>query len=340
MRGLDLERARDFDGGRRSQPGRVHRLRPLRTASAFTPRRADATRLGLVALSIAVAPVAWSRTALATPQVTWDAPPECPTAKAVLDSFRRMHADDAAANGLEATVHVERADDGFDLTLSLRLARAANDLRLHAMRCDTLADAVALELALAADARVATTAVNPPDAHEEPAPTDRWAAAVLLGAAAGTTPAFAPGVRARLAYDTALVRLAIDATYLAPETATYSAVPGDVGARFNRITGGVDVCNAPGRHGLRVSACVGFEAGVLRGAGVDLEPAYTATAFWGAITATPSVGWAFGPGLTLLCEGQLELSMTRPEFHALNLGSLFVPDRSGATIWLGAETSL
>ena len=277
--------------------------------------------------------------ARAAPAVEWDAPAECPKVDAILASFSRMHLDAARTEGLEATGRVVREDDGFSLSLSLRSGRATSDLRLSAKKCDTLADAVALELALAVDAPAVLSTAGA-ETPRGPEPRFRTTLGLFGGVGFGALPGLAPGVRARVAFDTPAVRVELDARYFAPRSAYYADIAGPVGGRFNLAAGGLRVCSPPARLGFGVSGCAGFEAGVLRGEGVGVAETFSSNGFWGAFNAAPVLSWAFGPALTLFAEAEAEIAVTRPEFHERNLGTLFRADQAGAVFWLGAETSL
>ena len=216
----------------------------------------------------------------AAPAIEWDAPPECPAVEAILASFSRMHLDAARTEEIEATGRVVRDDDGYTLSLSLRSGRASSDLRLGAKRCDTLADAVALELALAADARTVLSTVGAGKTAEEP--RFRTSLGLFGGVGFGALPVLAPGAGLRVAFDAPAVRVALDARYFAPETAYYAGIPGPVGGRFDLAVGAVRVCSPPARRGFGVSACAGFEAGVLRGEGIGVSETFASNRFWGA----------------------------------------------------------
>jgi hypothetical protein len=293
----------------------------------------------VVPLLAALVALTWSATASAAPVVTWDAPPGCPTVDRVLESFALMHVDAAKTEELEANGRVVREGDVFVLALSLRSGRASNDLQLSERRCETLADVVALELALAADSRAVTSSMAARAPGTEPG-ANRWVVGLAAGGASAWLPALAVGVQAAVAFDTSVLRLELDGSYFGPRNAYYGASAADAGARFDAFAGAVRVCSSAPRRGFGLGACAGFEAGGLRGVGFGLEPTYTSIGFWGALTASPVIRWAFGPALTLFAEAEMDIAVARPEFHARNLGTLFRPDEAGAALWLGAETSL
>ena len=289
--------------------------------------------------TLALAAIAWSGSARGAPSLDWDAPSECPTAQEVLASFARMHADGARDSRFDAVARVTREDDAYVLRMSLHARDGASEVRYSARQCDTLADVAALELALTTDAPAIVASLESPK-REPAARSPAVVASVAGGATAGALPGVAGGARVAVALDTAGVRLALNLRYFAPESASYGGVPGGPGGRFDRASSALRACSSPGSRRLGVGACAGFEGGFVHAAGFGLEPSFSSFAFWGAVTAAPFVRWAFTPGLALFGEGEVEVSVARPEFHARNLGTLFRPDPVGGTVWIGVEASL
>ena len=106
-------------------------------------------------------------------RVTWDAPAECPSRDHVVVKLehilgRRL---EELARSPRASARVERSADGFTLLLTLDGSDAMEIRKVSAERCEELADAAAVQIAIAIDASVAEPTPEPeaPVETEEPA---------------------------------------------------------------------------------------------------------------------------------------------------------------------------
>lgn len=83
----------------------------------------------------------------------WEAPPSCPTVEGVRRRLAALVPGDRRAAGarVAATVRVEHGSEGWSASLTVRSSTGVSQHVLHGPDCDTLADAVALIVAVHLD---------------------------------------------------------------------------------------------------------------------------------------------------------------------------------------------
>lgn len=286
---------------------------------------------GLVALvALAVPSPSWA--ADADGNTAYTAPAACPG----VDVFRsevakRVGADRAIGSvvGRARTVIAGSDGAGYDGTLNLDGRMRS----VHAATCDEVVQALALAAALAAEEIVA----DPPEAPPEPPATavpsvapspppvvvDRRAApptspstqsAFFVGAGLGATGAVGPTVAPELFVfggldiDGRSVRLALD-------VARSSDMSTPVGtARFERWSVRADGCPLSVRFGVRLSPCVRFDGGVLRGVGESITNAESSSFAWLAVGVGAKVELDLGRTLFLAGDIQAGFPLLRHGF--------------------------
>jgi hypothetical protein len=287
-------------------------------------RVAGATSAAVLALTT------YAATGRAEPALAWNAVPGCPDESEVQAAFRRMSVHRSPTN-VRARATVRRDGPRYELELSLFSGSGTAELRLVADQCTTLADVVALELALAADAGAVTSSINA--SHPDPEP--RIGVALFVGGAVGPLPGFAPAIRAAVQLELSPVRIEVGGKYLFAQTKTYEGLPESIGGTFQSTVGFARLCSGFPRTGFGIAACGGIESGVIRGDGFGPAESFESNQLWVSVTAAPVLRYAFTSGLSLYAEGEFGVAVVRPEFHARNLPTLFAPDRTAAAFWIG-----
>jgi len=242
--------------------------------------------------------------------LAYEAPPECPDARA-FDAEVAKRAP--SANPRDARVAIRGATSlGYDGELVIGgLTRT-----VHAGTCSETVEALALALALAStdetDEPDETTApqmpandhattpaapiAGPPpkrDAHTRPV------IGIGLGGASGVGPGLAPGLALFGGIDvgTRSFRIGVNAAR-SPESSTSHGT-----ARFERWTVHLDACPVSLREGrLYLAPCIRFDAGALRGSGESLENAASKALVWLSLGAGGRI--AFDLTRTIFVEGE------------------------------------
>jgi hypothetical protein len=266
----------------------------------------------------------------AAPELAWTAAPGCPDEPQVQAAFRRMSVHPSPRN-VRARATIRREGPRYELELSLFSRSGTAEIHLVADECTTLADVVALELALAADAGAVTSAVKASRGNPEP----RIGVALFVGGAVGPLPGFSPAIRAAVQLELAPVRIEVGGKYLFGQTKTYENLPEPIGGDFQATLGFARLCSAFPTTGFGVAACGGIESGVIRGDGFGPAESFESNQLWVSATAAPVLRYALASGLSFFGEGEFGIAVVRPEFHARGLPTLFSPDRTAAFFWIG-----
>jgi len=289
---------------------------------------------------VTIALVLTARVADAAPRLSWSAPPGCPLAERVREAYREL--SDGAANdtSVGASAAVRADGDRFALHLELSSDSGSSTLDLAAARCETLADVVALQMALAADAaRVVAMPVATRGPFSRRVPMARLGIAGAAGVSVGPLPGAALGLRVLARLSLPFLGIEAGAGYLFPRSAHYGAPHEGVGADLDLTFGALRACSPRGEERVTLDVCAGANMGSLRATGSGLAPSFTTRQLWSAFTLSPGVTAALTPEIALHGEIEASLAVTRPEVHARNLDTLFVAERAGVSCWLGASAS-
>jgi hypothetical protein len=243
----------------------------------------------------------------ASVDVTWSAPPECPTEPAVRASVLGLlgrSQPPAGAPPIPVRMTASRSAQG---TWSVRIeiehpgSAAPHERHLDGDTCAEVADAAAVVTALAiapslatlppekAPAAPATPKDPPPDRAAAPSrsPKLRPGLRVLGGADFASLPSPAPGAVIGAVLLLGDNRFEILAAGWFPMRAT-SAARSTAGGNIGLLTGGARYCRTFLQLPVELAGCAGFEAGALIGGGFGVQQPATSTSPW------------FAPGLGLL----------------------------------------
>ena len=303
----------------------------------------------------------------ASTDIQWQAPAECPDADSVRLSVERLLGQklaDLQSKNVRAHGEVRRNEVGnWELHCVLSVGDRVEDETFAAKKCQALADAMALKIALAIDPLAVVESVEPAASAALPSPptpvpsstatTDRRAAAtppagsstryVGLRATGGAGLGPLPGVTAGAALYSSIqlpsFRVELGGQAYLGGVARYPQLPA-VGAHFQLFSGAARACLTPRTGRLIVPVCGGLELGVIRGEGFGIPATETSGGAWGAAVLGPALHLAIAGAFALWLEGDALLTLLRPEFHARNLDSLYTPPEAGARLSAGLEVDL
>ena len=280
----------------------------------------------------------------------WDAPAECGDA-AALEARVAVHLGRAldAGDPLDAEVEVTRDEAAGDYRAAMRIVTpgALDEREVRAADCAAVADAVAFVLALAVqDVEAAPVVVEPaPEPVMEPAPvvmvratprrTLEVRARLDAEVAAGTLPGAGLGAAGALSLGLAPVRLELGAAWYAPGRATAPAA-GMVGADIDLVAARARLCGvrAPWR------LCGGGAVGRMRGRGVGVDDARTASRRWSAVTMAGRWERRIAGPFAVTVELEAGVTVDRPRFVLDDGTLLHEPGPALARLAIGIEAAL
>lgn len=327
---------------------------------------------GLIALVLALSPAA-SRF-----ELTWTAPEQCPDRNQIeaavalqLDRPPGAPTDPSVRAAIAIT---ERAG-GWHAQVELIVDGSGGTRELHGESCETLASAVAFVVASTIDPNVtlrATDFATLPNAYDlwlarqyprlrDPVPlradasmipartqttvprsrAPKWrvgtgAAAVL---AVGPLPGVAGGILGTLALLHRRVRVELGATFLPAKTTHFRARP-DAGGELRMLAADLRACPRWQWRAIGLDACLGVQAGVLRGRGTGIDEPGVTRQPWLAATIGPRLSYAPIRRLAIGLGADLLVPIVRPAFGVENVGRLWRPLPAGFIGMLGVEVRL
>ena len=312
----------------------------------------------------------------------WDAPAECPDAGYVRRQVDALFAGesrpaDSRRVHVDARVTVVRdVDRRYHVALRTVRNETVGERGMEGASCRSLADAVALVIALAmnpsraTEARASTAtestsellraspASEPTDTSARPAPpvagatanqaeavprsasrvSPRWQGAVSAGTAAdaGSMPGIAYGLALRAMALVGSAGLEGYATYFPGQVGRLAASPTE-GGTFRLVLGGLRACYSPRRGDLDVAGCAGFELGSLHADGFGVLHPRPADSLW--------VAGALGlrASLEIVAPFRLALDLTmgvpllRDRFALDQIGVVYQPSPFVGRAFLGPE---
>lgn len=280
-----------------------------------------------------------SATAGAAPpwlELRWPHVIGCPTGAEVEAAVVRL-IDGGTPQPVAAEAKITADARGYTLELVLQDAGGTQRRVLENPRCEPLADATAVILAVAAEplavaAQVEPLALAPAVAAPSPLgddalelspapgpsrPRERPALALSFGPAAGVGPArrLAAGVAFGLAVLWPRARLDVRGSYWFPSPLRFPGYTGS-GADLSLAAGAVRGCPRRVQRTIALQICGGIELGVLQAQGVGLARTERARGLWAAGLLAPGVQWRPLRRLALGVEGEALVAFTRRTYAA------------------------
>lgn len=295
----------------------------------------------------------------------WDAPASCPDATAVSSAIAARRPIDPVV--VEARVSVEATAVVADLAIDS--AHGSTRRRLASPSCESIVEAVALLVQVAADPLPTPTRIAPatvvaptiaappavvPSAPRSPAPRStptptpmpeppsvraRLSAAAIVGT--GTLPTVDVGGRVSIGIASPRVHADVGAVVLAPQRAP---TPADVEVRVDAFAGAVRLCPVlpVGLRRVELSACGVVTAGVLRGRsrGAALADPGRASQPWVRLAAAPELAVAVHPRVRVTGTIEVGGHVVGPGFGIAGLGRVWAPRPWAIHGGLGVEVRL
>lgn len=312
-------------------------------------------------------------------EVTWRAPPGCPTESAVRDRVSELLVGTAGMAGAAVELQVEALADGrWRLHAVLRGPSGGGERTLDADDCDALAEAAALLTAIAAQPSLAVTMPPPslagivplPPAAESEAPsaTDRVPPpAVRPAQEAAPVPPPPPTAKPRARWGSLALGSGVAVGVLATPMAVLRAAGGvrgrrwsaaltqtfwlprdmpgaessEVGGRMWLWAAGLRGCGIPVEGRVEVDLCGAVEAGAVTGRGIGaLTQSLRQTSAWLALSGGPGLGVLLGARVRLTLGVDLLVVAARPHFAVIGGGEVCCSAWVGGRALLGVELRL
>lgn len=297
----------------------------------------------------------------------WDAPPGCPGPDEVRDRLARFVTTGAAGPRAVVDARVRTEGVGFVLELEVRIDAGVLHRRIEAARCDVLASAAALVMAVMLDpaalaesveaappeppppvpAVVAPVRLPPPRetipaaSEPPPSPRPRTRVDVALGLRAGggwgALPRGAATFAGLLALRIASARVELVGIGVLPQERRTAH---DAGVRLEPWAVGLRGCWAPQLGPIELPLCGGVEAGQIRARGLGLAQPRAIAVPWLAWPFGVSVVWAPHRRFAIVAGVEGWVSTTRPRFVIPDLGALYTLPRAGVRALAGFEVRL
>lgn len=295
--------------------------------------------------------------------VTWAAPPRCPSSDVVREAVAENLAREDFGDALDGVrIEASAAEDpaGWRLRVAVQLPDGIVERELTAATCEELAAAAGLIIAVALDplrvervraepkgSSLPEAWVNPPkppqrapeaDPEPEPVPepTPPWRfdlrAAGMLDV--GTLPEVRGGAAVGFGLVGAWLRADATVLYWAPR----AVLPFDdarVGARLQQGGVGARLCLKPELGAWEPSSCGGLEGGLSWGRGVGIDDARTTTLPWLTATAGLEVAWVSRARVGAFAGVDAQLHAIRPNVRLDGLGDAAQVAPVGARAVLG-----
>jgi hypothetical protein len=301
------------------------------------------TAVGLALATLAIATP--SATSEPVPiRIVWEAPRGCPDAASVAEDLVRLtHGAVATAMAAEREVHARVVEEptGFTLELAIVTGDQREVRHLTSPRCETLARAAALMIAVvlapvATAKTVGAAPILPPPlpAVSEPAPADpappraasptraarpsqAWTHRAVLAAWVGPSIAIVPRVSAIVGGDLGwrVGPLGLQLSGWHTFAATNAIAPG-VGVRAAVSGGGLRFVYAPRAGPVELPISVGLELGAIdgRGTGARVRP-HRVRGLWSAVAVGFGLAWPARGRIALAVRADALIGLLRPGIH-------------------------
>jgi hypothetical protein len=294
-----------------------------------------------------------------TVALQWRAPEGCPDGGRVRDEIRRFVATGAqtgTVDRVDVDAKVVREGDRYVLELDLKLPTGALHKRIEADKCEVLASAAALVMAVMLDP---TAVVETVDAPREPTPPQapvtkpieptppvppppppkrrvQGLVRIFGVGSYGAMPRFGGALGGSIGARIGRARVEAVAFGEFPQR-RHHEVETQAGARIDLWTLGARGCFAPNIKRVDFPLCAGIEAGQMRARGFGLATTRNAIAPWLAFPFGAMVMWAPVPRFAFGGGVDAWVAATRPTFDIEGLGVIHQSQRAGVRIHAGFE---
>lgn len=315
-------------------------------------------RFGLAALCLSLL---GADAAAATPswlELRWPELAGCPTRTELEATIVRL-TEGGTPQPVAAEAEIQADDGGYSLHLHISDTSGEQRRTLHSARCEALADATAVIVAVAAaPLRVSAQLVPAPPPRIEPVVVDleplpsapptspartrvaswrRPGLALQLGAAAGLGPTarFAGGLSGGLSLLWPRARLDLRGSGWFPSPVRLPDRP-DIGVDLRLAAGAVRGCARLLRGSLALAACGGLELGALLAEGVGLQQNLRSRGLWAAGLLALGLQWRPLQWFALGLEVEGLVAITRRRYATGDGGPFYTVPPLGLRLGGGA----
>ena len=290
-------------------------------------------------------------------ELRWTAPENCPGTAALREAIESNLARDEFGPGLEAVKvqgDIEGTAPNWRLRVSVRLPGGQVEREVTSSRCEELAAAAGLIIAVALDplrvvetietARAAEPAppAAPPlvfrpvepmvrDADEPPSDSGRAVprpgrlhADVRVGGVAeyGSVDALRGGVTGSAGLVGPWYRADLGLQYWAPRRITPFGAEPDAGVSIQQAGVGGRGCLMPRLGPIELASCVGFEGGAAIARGIGVDRSRLSSLPWAAAVFGQELGWISNKRVGLWAGADAMLHVVRPRYTLADLGQV------------------
>lgn len=280
-----------------------------------------------------------SRADDAGPELDWQAPPGCPSAQQLAEVVRQWlqsSAEPVNASSVRVVARASAAVGGFALELALESPSGQSQQQLHAQRCDSFLQAIALQVSLAANAsgadhgerdaaprmpRPTHKAVAAQPVGRDEAAADRGDAQrslLALGIAGGTALGTLPGLSPTLQLDVTLrqraIALDLGVRWGLPRIEPDPQAPG-AGAKLQLLVATPRLCMLVVQRPFELLLGGTSELGNLRARALGVTQALTHNRLWAAVGLAAGVRIPVGSELWAAVQLEALYALTRIHYH-------------------------
>jgi hypothetical protein len=239
-----------------------------------------------------------------------------------------------------ADAEVQQTAQGFRVSLVLRSGSGELHESLVAPDCRTLADVVALKLAVAMDPAAivqhAAPSLRSDVASEKSSSHTVWGMQSQLGLDLSALGRLSSVFGAFGSLTRGLFRAELGLRYGLSKVEHREER--EVGVRLDLIAGTLRGCAVPQLKWVAMPLCLGLELGVLRGRGFGVK-AETSNQWWQAVTLGTAAYWPVGSQLAVVTGVEGVVTLARPGYQIENLGWIHRTMPLGVRGLLGLEVS-
>jgi hypothetical protein len=276
-------------------------------------------------------------------ELTWDAPPECPTAQEVERDITRLIGESSHERTVRASATVTGSDDGWKVRVRMESSGEVSERSLSAPTCRALEKAVALVIAITIEPRAASgeppppppppPPVEPPPPKPPPPPPPVVHEPPLKGFAAlgpateiGLLPELGVGGELSVGLRLSIFSAELSGAIYAPESTT---VMGPNGGRFILASGGLRACGRVLGGQVELFGCGETTVNRLAGRGFGVTVPESASTLLAGFGVGPRVDVRLSPVFLLLFDVEAIYAPGRASFVLDNVGRVYTAKHVG-----------
>jgi hypothetical protein len=302
---------------------------------------------------LAMALTLWAASSLAAENarsfdLTWDAPPDCPTAQEVERDISRLIGESSHERTVRASATVSGGDEGWKVRVRMETGGEVSERSLSAPTCRALEKAVALVIAITIEPRAASgEPLPPPPPPVEPPPPKppppppvvvrepmplKWFAALGPTTEIGLLPQVGVGGELSVGFRIPIFSAELSGAVFAPESASVS---GPSGGRFTLASGGLRACGRALGGQVELLGCAETLVSRLAGRGFGVTTPGSASTMLASFGIGPRLDVRLSPILHLLVDVDATYTPGRASFVLDNVGRVYTARHYGMNGRLG-----